>query len=1313
MTPSTNHARKEPPQRMRFFQILDFIAVFCAIPHLMILRISLLSIGAALAVIGQSSDSFTLINADTDQPVTGFDPILDGAVINTADTGSSLNIRANTTPNPTGSVRFRLTGATAADSLESTAPYALFGDQPVGNYTSGTLNAGQHELTGTPYTAGNGGGTAGPPLTVSFAVSTDSTPSFSVNAGADRSVTLPENSITLTATPANGTASTYSWSQISGPDDASLSGESTSTLTAAGLIEGSYIFEISAVTASSSVATDRVTVTVHPASTGTPTSPVISGEQKRWHVITLAATGPVTSETSIPNPFADYRLEATFTHIASGKSYRIPGYYAADGNAAETSATSGDQWHVLFVPDETGGWTYNLSFRTGTDVAVAADPAQGAPGGYFHGASGTLQVTETDKTAPDLRFEGRLEYLGEHHLRFAGTGRYFMKCGPDAPENLLAYEDFDDTPNDMQGPEKGHNLRKSWSPHQIDYNPTSMAPFTWQGGKGSELFGAVRYLASEGLNSFSFLTFSLDGDDDNVFPHLLTTDVAAFEAVSDPRRWREKAVFHDRFDVSKMSQWGRIFSYGGTQGMFLHFKLGETENNGRMDGGDLGRERILYYRELVARFGNNLALNWNVGEENVNSEAQRKQFAAWFAANDPYRHPVVIHTFPGQKQDVYPPLLGFTSDYHGTSLQGSNGAFAETFAETFEWVTRSNAAGKKWVVAYDEPGDAGASLRLDDKYDADGDGLPDNAAGNSHTNARKNALWANPMAGGAGLEWYFGYLFAQSDLTCQDFRSRDDFWDVCRHFLRFWNASGAPFRSMTNRNDLISSAGANANRCLAKPGDQYVAYLYSGDNAANGGIELDLSDTTESFTVRWFDPRNGGFSDGSITSVTGGGPVNLGSAPGASISDWVVHLVANPPEPSVLFIRGADRSGGFLEARDDDSRTEQLAGIENDSTSGGNHGWSQLRSALVQAGYLVSQISETAENKSGPSQGIAVDLAALDLSQWEVIVFGSNNATYSQESVDALENWIRIEGGGALFISDGNFGGSWKDAPDSDQQFLSRFGLVVNQDLGTYTLQRSAGDFPSPDHPLLKDVNEFDGEGVSPFRLGALEVPMGTTLTRVAAAKGSTRQNNGTDPAAGYQGTARQVTTSDASLVAIDAGAGRAVGFYDRNTFFNQNGAGTNITRFDNLRLALNIFGWLSQRVEPVSPYRAFQQTNFADLPGGPANSSASATADPDSDNIPNAIEYALGTDPRSVTPQASAPRLENNSFVFQTAVPFPTDLKLVIQTSETLLVWDDVATKAPGMPWSGPILQSGNLISLPFASEPEIFYRLWVPPGL
>src|SRR5262245_60324548 len=64
----------------------------------------------------------------------------------------------------------------------------------------------------------------------------------------------------------------------------------------------------------------------------------ISGELKQWHKVTLTLSGPQAEETSnAPNPFMDYRMTVTFTHESGSPSYVVPGYFAADGNAANTS----------------------------------------------------------------------------------------------------------------------------------------------------------------------------------------------------------------------------------------------------------------------------------------------------------------------------------------------------------------------------------------------------------------------------------------------------------------------------------------------------------------------------------------------------------------------------------------------------------------------------------------------------------------------------------------------------------------------------------------------------------------------------------------------------------------------------------------------------------------------------------------------------------------------------------------------------------------------------------------------------------------
>lgn len=282
---------------------------------------------------------------------------------------------------------------------------------------------------------------------------------------------------------------------------------------------------------------------------------------------------------------------------------------------------------------------------------------------------------------------------------------------------------------------------------------------------------------------------------------------------------------------------------------------------------------------------------------------------------------------------------------------------------------------------------------------------------------------------------------------------------------------------------------------------------------------------------------------------------------------------------NVLFIRGADRSGGFLEANNDAERTEQLADIFNQSTSGGNHGWFELAQTLLDNGFSVEQMIEPLEAgapSSGQTTGAPIPFDTLDLNPYDVIVFGSNNAAYTSSQVDAVEDYLR-GGGGAIFISDANFGSDWADASNSDQPFLSRFGLTARQDRGTYSI--TSGEFVDPSHPILENINAFDGEGVTPINVGST-LPAGVEVSILAVAEGTMRIN---EPPFGNQNQGSVTTpgSQDAALLAATIDEGRLVGHFDRNTFFNLNGAGTNINRFDNEQFALNLFTWAANVPEP------------------------------------------------------------------------------------------------------------------------------------
>ncbi len=591
----------------------------------------------------------------------------------------------------------------------------------------------------------------------------------------------------------------------------------------------------------------------------------INGELKKWHTVELVFEGPETSEMDENNPFLNYRLDVTFSN--GEKKYVVPGFYAADGDAAETSATAGRIWKVRFTPGETGEWNYSISFKKGENIAVADDFSRAESAGFMDGEKGTFNVAENDKSLPDNRAKGRLVYIGEPYLQFEETGDYFIKLGVDAPENLLAYADIDNTPDAL-------GFRKTWEPHAGDYE-TGAESCLWQGEKGKNLMGAINYLASEEMNVFSFLTFNIDGDDRNVYPYLLKVPETEYENYASDKKNKEawETMFHKtRFDISKLAQWERIFSYGEQKGMFLHFKTHETETDHLMDKGVFGTEGKLYYRELISRFGHHLAMNWNLGEENNQPTEEVKKVAGYVYNLDPYKHHLVIHTFPNQ-DDRYAELIGEQSPLTGASLQLSKEDFSDVHERVLKWHEKSDSTGKAWALAVDEPGSAKFALLPDDEDP-------------EHNDARGNALWGTLMAQGYGVEWYFGYSSPNSDLTCQDFRSRDLFWDQNR-YARYFFENYIPFWEMKPADSLISENNAY---CMAEEDKFYLVYLHSGQEPAS----LEMGNSGKKYSVKWFDPRNGGdLQVSNINTVSAEGKMNLGFPPAEREQDWVILLAAD------------------------------------------------------------------------------------------------------------------------------------------------------------------------------------------------------------------------------------------------------------------------------------------------------------------------------------------------------------------------------------------------------------------------------------
>jgi hypothetical protein len=107
-----------------------------------------------------------------------------------------------------------------------------------------------------------------------------------------------------------------------------------------------------------------------------PHAPGPIPEHTLWHPITLTFRTAVNTDESLhapgANPFLDYRLRVTFRHPASARRLVVNGFYAADGNAADTGETGGNVWQARFTPDRTGDWLWSAEFRRGAGIVWTA-----------------------------------------------------------------------------------------------------------------------------------------------------------------------------------------------------------------------------------------------------------------------------------------------------------------------------------------------------------------------------------------------------------------------------------------------------------------------------------------------------------------------------------------------------------------------------------------------------------------------------------------------------------------------------------------------------------------------------------------------------------------------------------------------------------------------------------------------------------------------------------------------------------------------------------------------------------------------------
>ena len=561
---------------------------------------------------------------------------------------------------------------------------------------------------------------------------------------------------------------------------------------------------------------------------------IVSGELRQYHKTTITFNALDLSEA--PGTYLDHRMNVTIT-TPSSTTYVVPAYFAADGDASETSATSGNKWRCHFTPEEIGSYTYSVSFRTGTNVAIDLSPTAGSPTS-INGESGTFSITSTNKSGNDFRAKGKLEYNGTDTAQFA-NGDYYFEVGADSPETFLEYGDFD-----------GTNGRHDFA--EVGGNYVTGEP-SWQNGKGTEIIGAINYLANQGMNVHYFLTMNITGDGQRAYPFPNNTA-------------------YTTYDVSKLDQWQIVFDHMYNKGITLEFVLLETENTNWFEMKEgisfsgFANSRKLYYREIIARFGY-LNVFYNIGEEaNWNaggdqySASQIEEAAAYIQSLTPYNDLVSIHNGPANSFTLFPALtaLSGTSSLTAISMQGQYEVFSHGFNQLRNIKNLSTAEGKEWVVRYTEPY-AGTLPNLE--------------------TWTKNSLWASITAGATGIH-YYSY---NGDVGNDNYTNYITYYQRMRYAKEFLENNSIPFWDMSNDNNSISNGYLLSDGSL-----NYVAFLPNG-----GTTTIDLSGSSN-FTVKWFDPRNGGgLQNGSVINVSSGTNISIGNPPNNTTSSWVALVAKN------------------------------------------------------------------------------------------------------------------------------------------------------------------------------------------------------------------------------------------------------------------------------------------------------------------------------------------------------------------------------------------------------------------------------------
>jgi hypothetical protein len=207
------------------------------------------------------------------------------------------------------------------------------------------------------------------------------------NAGADKTITLPTNSTSISgsATDSDGTIASYTWAKKSG-GAATLSGTTSKILNVSGMVSGTYVFTLTVKDDKGATDTDDVNVIVKSATTNA--APIASAGANQTVILPATSTTIVGSAKDSDGTIASY----SWTKVSGGSA-------TLSGNTTATlklsGLVSGKYIFRLTVKDNDGASHYDEMSIIVSDapvVSAGSDRTVTLPL-----ASLTLTATASDK----------------------------------------------------------------------------------------------------------------------------------------------------------------------------------------------------------------------------------------------------------------------------------------------------------------------------------------------------------------------------------------------------------------------------------------------------------------------------------------------------------------------------------------------------------------------------------------------------------------------------------------------------------------------------------------------------------------------------------------------------------------------------------------------------------------------------------------------------------------------------------------------------------------------------------------------------